>query len=230
MKKFLSVLLVLFLLLAGGVWYMLRPASLGIAATKENLDSIHAKLGVTFEPLTGSATGKTLILSGSHPVDQTFTSEELTAGVNNRSNHYAYFPFRNVQIRVNADGTVEGSATVSFADAVAYLVALGVSGKDIESGAKEFNIPKTTLPVYLKVSGNITDNSSSIAVAAARISRIPVPQDIIAQYTPQLNELIEDVIDSRKPNYHIERLTVENGRVRFVGTAPDKEQASRSIN
>ena len=138
MKAILLFLLTIVVLIGGGVWYLLQPKSLGVSYTPADLASIYKKVGVTFEQLpAGSPSGKSLIVSGSHPVNQTFSSEELSAAADNRSREYAYFPFRRVQIRVNADGSVEGSATVNYSDVVRYLVALGVSSSDIAEGAKK---------------------------------------------------------------------------------------------
>lgn len=229
MKKLLLTFLFFVLLIGAGIWYILQPKVLGVKYTKENLTAAYDKLDVAFEALPATANGKTLAFSGAHRVDETFSSEELTAMANNRNNQYTYFPFRKVQIRVNADGSVEGSATVAFADAVKYLLALGVSSKDIEEGATKFKIPNTTLPVYLKVSGNIANNKSNISVSAAEVARIPVPTDMVQKYTPAFNSFIESVIKARQPSYNIETLTVENGAVYFVGTAPNKEQAVKTL-
>lgn len=230
MKAILLFLLGIIVLVGGGVWYLLQPKNLGISYTPSDLTSIYKKVGVSFEPLpSGTPPGKSLIVSGSHPVDQTFTSSELTAAADNRSREYAYFPFRQVQIRVNADGSVEGSATVTYSDAVRYLVALGVSSEDIAEGAKKFNIPNASLPVYLKVKGSITGNTSSITVQQAQIARISIPENLVTQYAPALNGLIDSIIKMRQPSINIQKLDVENGTVHFVGSAPDKEQAVKNL-
>lgn len=230
MKTILIFLLGIVVLIGGGVWYLLQPKSLGISYTPADLASIYKKVNVIFEPLpAGTPVGKSLVLIGAHPVDTMFTSSELTAGADNRSSQYAYFPFRNVQIRVNSDGSVEGSATVNYSDAVRYLVALGVSSEDIAEGAKKFNIPNASLPVYLKVSGSVANNISSITVQQAQIARISVPQDLVNQYGPALNGLVESIIRVRQPSYNIQKLDVENGSVHFVGSSPDKEQAVKSF-
>ncbi len=230
MKTILLFLLGIVVLIGGGVWYLLQPRNLGISYSPADLASIYKKVGVVFEPLpAGTPPGKSLIVSGSHPVDQTFSSAELTAAIDNRSSQYAYFPFRHVQIRVNADGSVEGSATVNYSDAVRYLVALGVSSKNIAEGAKKFTIPNANLPVYLKVNGSIAGNTSRIMVEQAQIARISVPQDLVTQYGPALNGLIDTIIKSRQPSVNIQKLDVENGTVHFVGSAPDKEQAVKNL-
>lgn len=217
-------------LIGAGAWYLFQPKNLGVTYASADLESIYKKVHVVFEALpAGTPVGKSLVLIGSHPVDATFTSSELTAGADNRSSQYAYFPFRHVQIRVNTDGSVEGSATVNYADAVRYLVALGVSSDDIAEGAKKFNIPNANLPVYLKVSGSVINNKSNITVQQAQIARIPIPESLITQYTPALNGLIDSIVRSRQPSYTIQKLDVENGSVHFVGSAPDKEQAVKSL-
>ena len=230
MKKILLFLLGIIVLIGGSVWYLLQPKNLGISYTPSDLASIYKKVGVSFEPLpAGTPPGKSLIVSGSHPVDQIFSSAELTAAADTRSDQYAYFPFRHVQIKVNTDGSVEGSATVNYSDAVRYLVALGVSSEDIAEGAKKFNIPNANLPVYLKVAGSITGNTSRITVQQAQIARINIPENLVTQYGPALNGLIDSIIKARQPSITIQKLDVEKGNVHFVGSAPNKEQAVKSL-
>src|SRR3990167_2512091 len=230
MRKLLLVPVVIILIVAGGIFYLLQPKSLGVAYAEADLDSIYQKLGTDFEslvPSTANGVGKSLVVSGSHPVDQTFSSQELTAAADNRREQYSSFPFDKVQIRVNADGTVEGSATVNLKNLINYLVDLGVSEDLVNQGAEKFKIPNTSLPVYLKVSGSITNNQSNLTVHQAQVANIGVPADLINQYGPALNGLIESVIKNRQPSYNIETLNVANGQVHFKGTAPEKEQALR---
>src|SRR3989338_5548941 len=231
MKKLLFILVFLVLLLAAAGFYLLKPKALGVTYGKQALASAKEKLAVTYAPLPADAgADKVLLVSDSHPVDQTFSSQELTALADNRQKDFPYFPFKNVQIRVNADGSVEGSATVNYQDAVNYLVALGVSQEVIAEGAAKFKIPPTDLPVYLKVSGSITENTSQIAVAAAKIANLNIPQSLVDQYGPALNGLVESVTKDRQLSYSIETLEVVNGQVHFLGTSPDQEMAARSIN
>jgi hypothetical protein len=230
MKVLLSFLLIVIILVAGSFFFLTRPKNLGITYTPANLKSISEKLKVDYESLSASAgTEKTLIASGAHPVDATFSSEELTAGADNRRKNYVYFPFHNVQIRVNADGSIEGTATVNYQDAVNYLMALGVSSRDITEAAAKFKVPHINLPVYLKASGSITNNVGAISIQAATIANIPVPQGLVNQYGPGINGLVESVIKERQPSYNVEKLEVVSGQVHFKGTSPDKEQAVTSF-
>lgn len=231
MKKLLFIIIILIAFLAAAGWYLLKPKALGVSYTQKDLDSIKQKVAVSFSPLPADApAGTTIIVSGAHPVDQNFTSAELTAAVDNRHNDYAYFPFRNVQIRVNSDGTVEGSGTINYQDAVNYLLTLGVSQKDITEGTAKFKIPNANLPVYLKASGQITNNASQISFNTAKIANISVPENLIKEFQPAVNSLIESVIRSRQPSYNIAKLEVVNGAVHFKGTAPDTEMAAKVIN
>lgn len=229
MKKLLIIFIVIVILAGAGIFYLLQPKTLGISYTPEDLVSFKNKINVTYEPLpTDTPLGRTLIVTGSHRVDQTFSSQELTAAADNRRKTYAYFPFQKVQIRINGDGSVEGSATVSYQDAVNYLLSLGVSAQDISEGAKKFKIPNASLPVYLKVSGSVENNVSQINVQAAKIANISVPQGLIDEYGPGLNDLVDSVIKDRQPSYNIQKLDVADGKVSFQGTSPDKEQAVAS--
>ena len=226
MKK---LLLILIIIIAAAGWYFLRPKTLGVGYASVDLQSAKQKLAVTYLPLPADgSTAKTLTVTGSHPVDKTFSSQELTALADNRRKDYAYFPFRNVQIRVNDNGTVEGTATVNYPDLSAYLVALGVSYEDIEAAAAKFNVPRVNLPVYLKASGNISNNRSQISVSAAQIANISVPKNFLDKYSPTLNQLIETVISDRQPGYRIDKLEVVGGQIHFKGTAPDVEMAAKT--
>ncbi|MCX7881015.1 MAG: hypothetical protein N2482_00670 [Patescibacteria group bacterium] len=230
MKKIIFLFLIFFGIVVFGFFYFLKPISLGVQYTKKDLDSAYRKLAVEYQSLSeekAKSLGKTLIVSGSHPVEQSFTSQEATALADNRRKNYSYFPFQNVQIRVNPDGTVEGAATVDYQDAFNYLLALGVAKDEIIKAAAKFKIPNANLPVYLKVSGEIENNQSRIVVEKAQISRINVPRNLINQYGPKLNDLVEKVIKDRQPSYNIEKLANINGKIYFKGSSPDKEMAVR---
>src|SRR3989344_3964905 len=138
MKKLLIILVIITGLIGGGIYYLFQPKTLGIKYTPQDLESIKNKVNVNNESLPANTPlSQSLVVSGSHPVEATFSSEELSAGANYRRSVYKYFPFKNVQIRVNNDGSVEGSAKVNFADGVNYLLTLGVSSSDIEKGAEK---------------------------------------------------------------------------------------------
>lgn len=225
MKKLLVIFLAIIVLAVGGIIYLLQPKSLGIRYTAEDLQSFNDKIKVRSEALpTNTPLGSTLVAIGAHPVDQTFTSQEVTAAADNRKKVYVYFPFTKVQIRVNADGTVDGSATVRLKDGINYLLSIGVSNEDIQEGISKFKIPNAAIPVSLKVSGNVINNQSQISVHQAQIAGIGVPQNLIDQYAPGLNTLVEKIIKDRSPSYSIEKLEVTDGKVRFKGTSPDTEK------
>lgn len=228
MKKFLIILGVILILAGSVIFYLLQPKTLGISYTAQDLESFKTKIKVAYEPLPADTPlRQTLVVTGSHPVDEAFSSEELTAIADNRHRAYAYFPFQKVQIRINNNGSVEGSAMVNYQDAVNYLLSLGVSSSDIEKGAKKFKVPKINLPIYLKVAGKVENNVSNITVENAKIANIPVPGDLINQYGPGLNDLVESVLKNRQPSYNIEKLEVAGGKVHFKGTSPDVEKAVR---
>lgn len=230
MKKLLVLFLILLVLAVGAIFYLLRPKTLGVTYTPQDLESINKKLGVAFETLpTDAPKEKTLVFTGSHKVDTLLSSEELTAVADKRHEQFPLFPFRNVQIRVNPDGSVEGSGTINYKDALNYLVALGVSPSDVARGAEKFKIPNTNIPVYLKVTGSIVNNESTISVSSAKAAGISVPENLLNEYAPALNVFIESILKERSPNYNIESLKVVGNKIQFKGSSPDLEQAARSF-
>ncbi len=202
-----------------------KPKNLGITYTAETKKSAISKLSIAYEQLPGENMKDSLKFEGQHRVDQLFTSEEITALADTRQSQYKYFPFKNVQIRVNTDGTVEGSAVLEFNTALSYLQSLGVTLGDIQTAIEKLQIVRGDLPVYLKGSGEVVNNNSSIAIESVQIARFTVPQEYVKTYAPAINTLVENVISSRKPYYDIQLLKNEEGKIRFVGTAPDKELA-----
>ena len=238
MKKLLVVILLLFIVVVSILGYLgfvpivssvfgsNKPKNLGIKYTLEDKKTAVEKLGIKYDQLSAKETAeKGLVLKGSHPVDKLLTSQELTALADTRQKQVALFPFKNVQIRINTDNTIEGSAILEFNTALNYLLTLGVPLEQINQAVDKFKILRGELPVYLKVSGEVANNSSNVTVKSAEIARIPIPQSLVNKYGPSLNNLVEDIISQRRPNHDIKSLKVENGQVHFVGSSPDEELA-----
>ena len=237
MKKLFSFILILIFVLVFFLGYIgfipviseilgtNKPKDLGIKYSDSDKTTAVEKLQVKFSQLSPNAKEKGLVLKGFHPVDKTFSSQELTALADTRQKQFGLFPFKNAQIKINKDGTAEGSAVLEFNTAVDFLQDLGVSLKQINQAVDKFKILKGEIPVYLKVSGDVSNNVSNIAVKSVEISKIRVPQPLVNLYGPNLNNLVEDVIAKRKPHYGIKSLKIEDGKVHFNGTSPDEEFA-----
>lgn len=237
MKKLLVIILLALLVLVFILGYLgfvpglsavfgsNRPKNLGVKYTDDDKITAVEKLQVKYGQLSPNATEKGLVLKGYHPVDKSFTSQELTALADTRQRQFSLFPFKSVQIKVNTDGTIEGSAILEFNTALNYLQTLGVPLDQVNKAVDKFKILRGNLPVYLKASGEVVNNSSNIVVKSAEIARIPIPQSLVKQYGPNLNNLVEDIISKRKPHYDIKSLKVEDGKVHFIGNSPDEEWA-----
>src|SRR3989344_9055894 len=238
MKKLLVVILLLFIVVVSILGYLgfvpivssvfgsNKPKNLGIKYTLEDKKTAVEKLGIKYDQLSAKETAeKGLVLKGSHPVDKSLTSQELTALADTRQKQFALFPFKKVQIRVNPDGTVEGSGILEFNTALNFLQTLEVPLGEVNKAIDKFKILRGELPVYLKVSGEVVNNISNLAVKSAEIARIPIPQALVSQYGPSLNSLVEDIVSQRKPHYDIKSLKVEEGKIHFVGSSPDEECA-----
>lgn len=202
-----------------------KPKDLGVKYSVEDKTNAVEKLAVKYGQLSSGAAEKGLVLKGFHPVDKTFTSSELTALADTRQKQFSLFPFKNVQIKINQNGTAEGSGVLEFNTAVDFLQGLGVSLGQINQAVDKLKILRGEIPVYLKVSGDVSNNVSNISVKSAEISKIKVPQTLINLYGPRINDLVEEIVSQRKPHYDIKSLKVEDGKVHFVGNSPDEEWA-----
>src|SRR3990167_5736084 len=152
MKKLLVVILLLSLIIVFILGYLgfipglsavfgsNQPKKLGITYTQKDKKSADEKLGVKYSQLSAEEKEKGLVLKGSHPVDKSLTSQELTALADTRQKQFALFPFKKVQIRINTDNTIEGSAILEFNTDLNYLLTLGVPLEQINQAVDKFKI------------------------------------------------------------------------------------------
>lgn len=199
-----------------------KPKDLGIKYSQAAYDSGYRKSSVKVEAITKPVSPKESIATiGSHPVKDSFTSEEVTAAAQNRN--WIYWPFNQIQVRFNQDGTGEASGLINITKIFPYLSSLGVSAADVEKAMAKFNLPKTNLVFYIKVSGSVKDNQVDCKISRFEIGRIPIPMNYITQYTPAVNNFLEKNVLGNRPGYNIKSMTIADGKLLYDGTLPDIE-------
>jgi hypothetical protein len=113
--------IILLVLLAGaaGVYFLLpglsRPIDLGIKSTREGYENVMDKLGIRKDeaPKVGSADDYTVTYGEPRRAEALLTSGELTSFFN--ENRPPYYALKNVQLRINDDGTLEASGNLETA-------------------------------------------------------------------------------------------------------------------
>ena len=194
----------------------------GIKVTKEDSFAAHAKAGIEIVSLAKNTDpNKDFTLEGRKDTSFTLDSKELTAFTNNRP--WIKYPIKNVQVRIDKDGTIESSATLIVSRVMPFAVALGYSESQIKDAMKKFSIPPFEVPVYVKGKGSVLNDVVSINAQIIKIGAIPVPGDIVKQINKGAEPVLDDIIQKHSASFHAETLNFADGRMIFKGTVPRKQ-------
>lgn len=88
-----------------------KPRDLGIAYTGSDRANARMKSGLLYGSLpSGTKIEDSIKRTGSQPLSNSFTSEELTALMNDRP--YKYWPFEEIQVKIDNDNSVEVSGRI----------------------------------------------------------------------------------------------------------------------
>lgn len=188
MKKFLIVLgcIVVVLILIGGYFGFIpgvsalfgsnKPRDLGVQYTEADRASARAKSQVVYTELPANTPDEqSIVRAGSRPVNITLTSAEVTALMNNRP--FKYWPYKNVQIKFNSDGSAEVSGQLIKSRLAGYCASIGVN-KSVADKVIKY-LPSDPV-FYVKGKGSLTDNKVSLLdPSKVEVGRLSIPVDLI---------------------------------------------------
>lgn len=227
---FLLVLVVVVIFLAGlagfvpGLSTILgtnKPKDLGVHITKEDSAKAQEKSGVVLVELPANTpVEESYQLSGQRAASFSFDSKEATGVINNRP--WKYYPFYDLQLRINSDGTIETSGMVDMSILMNYAKSLGYATDDVNSALSQYHIPKINMPFYIKGTGSVIDNKVAIDVQSFEAGRVPIPSGVLSSNMDRINSFAQDVVDRQK-GFTAKKLDVEDGKIVFDGTMPEKE-------
>lgn len=204
----------------GLVW----TRSLGVRYTQTDYNSIIDKLNYTKDaaPTGDSADLYNYVYGEPTNVDTEFTSEELTAFFN--ENRPSYYPLKNVQIKINEDGSIEVAAAAN----VDYFLNDVLGGKytreQIQNEIPALGLLPDNVNIYLKFTGSVTNNISTIYIDLATVQGIEIPSNYTSSSSAiniiesSLNDFIAKLNADTGSNF--ESLTVQNGVLKFKGSVP----------
>jgi len=230
MKKILGCGCIVILLIVLGVGFiawrifggMSKPKDLGITVTEAQAEEAQTKVGVAVTKLLDStAVSQSITYEGTHPLTHTMDSQQLTALAASHSK-YRYFPFSKIQIRINPDSSVEISCIADTLKAFDYATAVGFAPADLEKAMKDFNIPRTTIPVYAKGSGSVINGKVTLDLQSGNIAGIPVPMGLVNSKKDQIIDVIETGM-RKTPGFEAKSLTFTDGKMTFDGMVPEKK-------
>jgi hypothetical protein len=233
MKAFIStfllivVVIIFFAGLTGFVPYLSsflgtdKPRDLGVSTTKEDLAKAQEKSGVIVVDLPkDTPIEESYRLSGQVNKSFSLTSAEATAIINDRPTKYS--AFSNVQLKLNPDGTMEASGMVDMSRVLDFAKSLGYATDDINKALSEYNLPRISMPFYIKGTGSILDNKVTVSIQSFQAGRIPLPSKILNANMGRINSFAQDVI-GRQTGFSAKKWAVENEKIVFDGTLPEKE-------
>lgn len=226
-----------------------RPRDLGIKYNQENLIVARAKANQIYETLPSSTPDeKSIKWSGSHKVNDYWTSAEITALMNNRP--WKNWPYKDVQVKFNSDGSAEIAGTIIKNKVPGYAAAIGAPKPAL-------NIAMKLLPAnpvfYLKIKANLKNNKVNIFQPQIfQIGRVTLPIKQILSFNPRLVKtvnadfsfaILDDLKNIRNkkdllifyintrlasiPGFYVKEFKFEDNKLKFEGSLPNIEATVR---
>ncbi len=194
-----------------------KPRDLGVVASAQSFASGEAKIGLTRQD-AGAASATTVTYQGSHQVDVSLTSEEITSLMQNGSwkQTWQYNPIADgFQVKIHPDGSVETAGVLDRTKLVGYLSATGF--KDVLGYVNSLGFLPNTIPFYASGSGSIVNGKVTVSISKAELGRISLPTDASAM------QAVQDVVERRIagiPGLDVASLNFNGGTLNFKGTYP----------
>ncbi|HBL51801.1 MAG TPA: hypothetical protein DDZ05_01070 [Candidatus Blackburnbacteria bacterium] len=197
MKKVLGIILLLLILVVilglgflgfvPGLSTLLganKPKNLGITYTSADLASCRSKSQIEYAVLPPtSIPSQSREFIGERTVQAEFSSKEITATLNNQP--WQYWPYKDVQIKFNADGTGEISGVLVKSKVPGYAAAIGIPSQAADFAMKY--LPADPV-FYVKMNAALTNNKvTTFEPLAFEIGKIPMPLSLFLSFGgPQL--------------------------------------------
>jgi hypothetical protein len=202
-----------------------KPRDLGVTYTQADFSSAHTKSGIQRVDLPASTPPeKSLAYSGQHTVNLNLSQQEVTALLN--LTPWEYWPYREVEVRFNPDGSAELSGIVQMDKMKDYALARGLSASDIGivmDKVNTFAIVQKDMPFYLKGTGSVVNGVVSFHADKLELGRISIPTDQVNGREAELTQALNEAI-ARIPGFTCKNFSVSNGQIHFDGTVPNQVQ------
>ncbi|MBI5134935.1 hypothetical protein HZA86_01720 [Candidatus Uhrbacteria bacterium] len=234
MKRILKLFLLLVIVVGGGAVAVLgytgalpsvsrllgtnTARNLEVEFSQSDLQSARSKSGIDFQILPPTATPQqSLKFSGKKIIRATFTDKELTALLQN--NRWKFNVIDNGQIKINASGTQEISGVLRTERIPGYLIAHGVPEKTVQTIEQSLSSLSSNPPFDIQLNASWKNNRLAMDVQRVEIGRIPLPQNLVDAYEPQIRSAVEQFVLS-VPGVSINSLTFANGAMQTDSTFP----------
>jgi len=158
-----------------------KPRNLRVQWTEEDRTSARGKSQIEYVILSANEGGETgFQTSGSRPVSTEFSSAEASALMNNRP--WRNWPYKDVQVKFNADGSGEISGVLLKDRLPAYGAKIGAPKGTIEFAMKF--LPANPV-FYLKMKASLKDNKVEVFEPQVfEIGRMKLPVSMFLSLVP----------------------------------------------
>ena len=156
-----------------------KPKDLGIRYTDADRASARAKSQLVYLELPeGTPVEESIVRMGSRPITTSWSSPEMTALLNDRP--WRYWPIKNVQLRINNDGTAELSGIVNKEKFGNYAAAIGIPSTIAKAAA---TFMPANLAFYVKAKTSLENNMvKDFDIQSVTYGRIIIPPSMILSY------------------------------------------------
>lgn len=158
-----------------------KPRDLKVKYTEETRLAARAKSQVEYGELpVDTPASVSLVRTGSRPVKFEMSSSEATSLMNNRP--WKYFPYSDVQVKFNADGSAEVSGILLKDRIPGYGAFIGMPKEALDFAMKFLPVN----PVfYLKMKASLANNQVAVFEPQSfEIGRIPLPVSAFLSFVP----------------------------------------------
>jgi hypothetical protein len=194
-----------------------KPQDLGVVASAESFKTAIAKIGIVRDDVA-AATSPSVTYQGSHSVNISLTSEEVSSLFQTGSwkKTWQFNPVADdFEMKISSGGGVEIAGLLDIKKLNGYLSATGFN--DVLSYTSKFNFLPNEIPFYMSGSGGVTDNKVNLKMTEVEIGRISLPTDATAA------QAVESFVERRIagiPGMDIASLNFNGGKLNFQGTLP----------
>jgi hypothetical protein len=199
-----------------------QPRDLGVVFyADEHVKSAFAKASVTQGELPFDVSdAESVKYEGKVDIKAEFTQEELTSFFNDC--RWDYCPVSSVQLRINADGSVEMSGLLRFDHMEGYGQRFKIPQDRILEGLNALKLAPDVLPFYVKGAPSAKDGDVSLGLSSVEFGRLPIPTKQVETYRGEVDAAIEGLIP-QVPGMSVKSLDFSGGTMKFEGSYPAKQ-------
>jgi len=211
-----------------------KPKDLGIKYAQVDYVAAAQKNMVKIAVIASAPDAKSsLKWGGANQINNSWTSQQVTATINANSADWEYFPIKDVQFKINSDGSVEASGILSVEKLKGYAEATNVSAADIqtvENILNKFKVPKGPIPFYIKGNLSVKDDNVDVEVPKLEIGRLPIAQGLYEPAKSAFESFArQQLISGGYGSFYAKSLDFNNGKLNFSGTLPASVTIAKKV-